>query len=113
MSLPDFSTSSALSVLELRIRIGDRVRVERRRLKLSQVKFATECQIPIRTYKRFEQGKCDSLEAFLRVVMVFQRTAAIELLFPPKPPATSDTKSLFSVLERLMGRAQELRREES
>ena len=108
MSLRDFSAGNALSVPELRSRIADRVRLERRRLKLSQLKFAEQCQIPLRTYKRFEQGKCDSLEAFLRIVAAFQRTVAIELLFPPKPVAVADLRSPTAALERLMTRAQQL-----
>lgn len=106
MSLRDFSGAGALSVPELRLRIADRVRQERRRLKLSQLKFAEQCQIPLRTYKRFEQGKCDSLEAFLRIVAVFQRTVAIELLFPPKPVGIADLRSPTAALGRLMTRAQ-------
>jgi len=80
---------------ELRARIADRVRIERRRLKLSQANFARECQIPLRTYKRFGRGQCDSLEAFLRVVKTFELTAAIELLFPPKASTLPDAKSLI------------------
>lgn len=106
MSIPDFSSVKVASALELRLLIADRVRLERRRLKLSQLKFAQQCQIPLRTYKRFEQGQCDSLEAFLRIVTVFERTVAIELLFPPKPVIFSDTRSPAAALERLMTRAQ-------
>lgn len=103
MSLPDFSTAQKLSIDEVRIRISDRIRLERRRLNLSQAKFAARCEIPLRTYKRFEQGKCDSLEAFLRIVAAFERTVAIELLFPPKP-VTTDIRSPAAILERLIGR---------
>lgn len=106
MSLPNFSSARSASAPELRSLIADRVRLERRRLKLSQLKFAEQCQIPLRTYKRFEQGQCDSLEAFLRIVSVFERTVAIELLFPPKPVSIIDTRSPAAALERLMIRAQ-------
>lgn len=107
MSLPDFSSAQNLSTTELRLRIADRVRLERRRLKLSQVKFAEKCSIPLRTYKRFEQGRCDSLEAFLRIVAAFERTVAIELLFPPKPISAPDMRSPTAVLERMLARAQQ------
>jgi len=108
MSLPNFSNAKEASAPELRQRIADRVRLERRRLKLSQLKFAEQCQIPLRTYKRFEQGQCDSLEAFLRIVTIFERTVAIELLFPPKPVTLTDIRSPAAALERLMTRAQHL-----
>lgn len=106
MSLPDFSNASGLSAPELRSRIADRVRLERRKLKLSQYNFADQCRIPLRTYKRFEQGQCDSLEAFLRIVRAFERIAAVELLFPPKPISIADVRSPTAALERLMSRAQ-------
>lgn len=106
MSIPSFSNAGGLSVSELRYRIADRIRLERRRLKLSQVKFAEQCQISLRTYKRFERGQCDSLEAFLRIVTVFERTVAIELLFPPKPIPVNNAKSATAALERLITRAQ-------
>ena len=106
MSLPDFSTAQTLSTAEVRVRISDRVRLERRRLKLSQVQFAAQCGIPLRTYKRFEQGRCDSLEAFLRIVAAFERTVAIELLFPPKPVA-AEIRSPGAVLERLLARTSQ------
>ena len=108
MSLPDFSSGSALSAPELRSRIADRVRLERRRLKLSQLQFAEQCQIPLRTYKRFEQGQCDSLEAFLRIILAFERTVAIELLFPPKSVVVMDARSPAAALERLITRARQL-----
>ncbi len=107
MSLPDFSNANGLSALELRFRIADRVRLERRKLRLSQHKFADQCHIPLRTYKRFEQGQCDSLEVFLRIVRAFERIAAVELLFPPKPISISDVRSPTAALERLLSRAQE------
>ncbi len=105
--MPDFSNCKDFGAPELRARIADRVRIERRRLGLSQAEFARECRIPLRTYKRFEQGQCDSLEAFLRIVKIFERTAAIELLFPPKASTLPDAKSLISVFERLVGRVHQ------
>lgn len=107
MSLPNFFESNGLSTAELHSRISDRVRLERRRLKLSQRKFAEQCGIPLRTYKRFEQGQCDSLEAFLRIVSAFERTVAIELLFPPAQVPAIETRSTAAALRRLLSRAQQ------
>ena len=101
MSLPGFHQLSACSATELKTHIADRIRLERRRLSLSQEAFAAKCGIPLRTYKRLEQGQCDSLEVFLQVVIVFERIVAIELLFPPRqPPETA--------LDRIRRRASQI-----
>ena len=106
MALPDFTSANGLSAPDLRVQIADRVRLERRKLRLSQRKFADQCRIPLRTYKRFEQGSCDSLEAFLRIVCVFERIAALELLFPPKAFAIAENRSPTAALDRLLKRAE-------
>lgn len=100
MSLPKFDELGPCSASELKMHIADRVRFERRRLLMSQEAFAMQCEIPLRTYKRFEQGQCDSLEAFLRLVIKFERTIAIELLFPPRALKPQET-----ILERMKRRA--------
>lgn len=106
MSLPGFHELVSSSAPELRTRIADRVRLERRRLDLSQKEFAGRCGIALRTYKRLEQGDCDSLDAFLRIVICFERSVAIELLFPPKPVAAAEARSAPAILERIRGRIQ-------
>lgn len=93
------------SASELRARIADRIRFERRRLGRTQEEFADWCGIPLRTYKRVELGKCDSLEAFLRIVICFERSSGLELLFPPKPIVIED-RSAPAMLERLKKRIQ-------
>jgi transcriptional regulator with XRE-family HTH domain len=68
---------------------------------MSQQVFAMKCGIPLRTYKRLEQGQCDSLQVFLQVVIAFDRTIALELLFPPQQmPETA--------LDRIRRRANEV-----
>ena len=84
MPIPDFLGTNSLSVDELRLLLSDRIRLERRRTEESQREFAERCGIPLRTYKRFEQGKCDSLDVFFRIVIAFDRVKAFELMFPPK-----------------------------
>jgi DNA-binding transcriptional regulator YiaG len=78
LALPIFYEASLLSVLELRAHIADCVRLERRKVKLTQKEFAENCGIPIRMFKRFEQGQYDSLKAFLRMVMMFERIVGLE-----------------------------------
>ncbi|KIF83049.1 helix-turn-helix domain-containing protein [Noviherbaspirillum autotrophicum] len=104
MALPGFHEVISDSAGELRRRIADRVRVERRRLELSQKEFADRCGIPLRTFKRFEQGQCDSLEVFLNIVVRFERVVALELLFPPKPAVVVQRRTLITALERMKQR---------
>lgn len=104
MPLPGFHELTSASASELRLRIADGVRYERRKTGLSQQAFAEKCGIPLRTFKRFEQGECDSLEVFLRIVILFERVVALELTFPPKRPLVSEVRSPAAALERLKNR---------
>jgi transcriptional regulator with XRE-family HTH domain len=70
----------------------------------SQKAFAEKCGIPLRTFKRFEQGECDSLEIFLRIVIIFERVVGLELLFPPKQAVVTEVRSPTIALERLKNR---------
>jgi transcriptional regulator with XRE-family HTH domain len=109
LGLPGFHESGLLAAPELRALISNRIRIERRKARLSQRQFADKCGIPLRTFKRFEAGQCDSLEAFLRIVICFERTVALELLFPPKPAAIVEPRSAGAVLERIKARIQSQR----
>lgn len=80
----EFKVSKDLPISTVFIRITGRVRAERQKLGLSQKEFSSRCGIPLRTYKRFELGQCDSLEVFLRIIKEFDRLTAVELLFPPQ-----------------------------
>jgi len=104
MSLPGFDQDFGLNFGTLRVRIGDRVRLERRRKRLTQKEFADTCGIALRTYKRFESGKCDSFDAFLAVVIAFERVVALELLFPPKDAVELRPRSPGAALEQLRNR---------
>lgn len=99
MSLPQFRNAENFSALELTVLLIDRVRSERRKLNLSQAKFAKKCGIPLRTYKRFELGQSNSLESFMRIVIVFERVVALDLLFPPAP-VTVKIRTPVAALER-------------
>ncbi|MES2040386.1 MAG: helix-turn-helix transcriptional regulator [Pseudomonadota bacterium] len=101
MSLPSFDKTSSVSAISLCTRIADRIRLERRRQNLTQSAFAEACQIPLRTYKRFELGKCDSLEVFIRIIIQFDRISALELLFPPKEVEVN-SRSPAATLDRLL-----------
>lgn len=106
MPVPGFQEISSNSAAELRLRLADRVRLERRRAGLTQKAFAEQCGIPLRTFKRFELGECDSLEAFLRIVVAFERAVALELLFPPKVSVIATVRSPTRAIEKLRARLQ-------
>lgn len=96
----DFRFGDGVSFEDLASRLVDRVRFERKRLQLSQSEFAMRCNIPLRTYKRFELGQCDSLLVFIRIVVEFERTTAFELLFPPRPVDSRDPLAKLGQLIR-------------
>lgn len=107
LPLPLFRESTHSPVELLRKQLSDRVRLERRQLGLSQKDFADKCGIPLRTYKRFEKGDCDSLDAFLRIVKAFERVITLDLLFPGKPVVLTEVRSPTAALARLMNRVAE------
>lgn len=90
----------------VRGRLADLVRLERKKLSLSQRKFAEYCDIPLRTYKRFELNECDSIAIFIRIILTFEsisgskRLSAFSLLFPPPLP-TAQPRTPIAALERL------------
>ena len=85
--------------------IADRVRRGRSEMKYSQHGFAELCGVPLRTYKRFELGQCDSLNVFIRIVVAFDRVAALNLLFPPQRTEIN-TVSAPAALARLRRRLE-------
>lgn len=103
MSLPSFDRVDGLSARQLRTRIVDRVRFERRQLELNQEEFAHMCGIPLRTYKRFELDQCDSLGVFIKLVMAFERATGIEVLFPARLPKVR-LRTPIAALKRMQER---------
>jgi transcriptional regulator with XRE-family HTH domain len=82
MPLPSFEQANKLSVQDVQRLLSDRVRLERRRLGLSQVVFAAQCGIALRTFKRLELGECDSIGALIRVSQFLGRAPGFSSLFP-------------------------------
>lgn len=76
---------SSVEVLNL---LRDRVRMERKKLSHSQAEFAALCGVPLRTFKRFELGGCDSIEVLIRITQGFRRGAGFDSLFPATLPST-------------------------
>ncbi|MFC0351864.1 helix-turn-helix domain-containing protein [Undibacterium danionis] len=107
MPLPSFDQANKLSVQAVQKLISDRVRLERRRLGLTQVVFAAQCGIPLRTYKRLELGECDSLAALIRVSQFLGRAPGFSSLFPEllPPPLGRLDIALQSIRAKLDARA--------
>lgn len=108
MSIPSFENARNSTAEEICARIADRVRAERRNLRLSQQEFAIQCKVPLRTYKRFELGECDSLATFIKIVGAFDRIVALELLFPPKQ-VDPVPRNALALLNRLVQRLDDER----
>jgi len=109
MPIPDFGQANFLSSNEVFDLLCTRLRAERAKLQLSQREFAEKAGVPLRTYKRFELGECDSLGVFIRISQAFGRAPGFETLFPP---ARLDAKprGLEAAVENLL-RTAELRKE--
>lgn len=59
-----------------------KVRMHRRDAGISQVEFAKQAGIPVRTYKRFESHGKANLETFIEVLRAMERTHYLFMLFP-------------------------------
>jgi transcriptional regulator with XRE-family HTH domain len=80
-------------------KIGDYVRLARRVRGRTQAEFASECNLSLRTFKRFEAGKSDSLVALVKIVLVLERISALGLLFPDPDPKTAKPRDAVAALE--------------
>ena len=84
MPIPSFEHVNTLSSADVLSLLRDRVRYERGRLGMSQPQFATHCGIPLRTFKRFELGGCDSVRVLIQIAQGFGRGSGFDMLFPPQ-----------------------------
>lgn len=108
MPIPDFGRANTLSSSEVSDLLCTRLRAERKKLHLSQQEFAEKAGVPLRTYKRFELGECDSLDVFIRISQAFGRAPGFETLFPA-PQLEVKPRGLEAALENLM-RGVEMRK---
>lgn len=100
MAIPDFGSAGALDVQDLIILLRDRVRFERRRQKLSQVEFAKICDIPLRTFKRYERIGTGSIEILVKIAKGFGRAPGFDSIFPPQPLRVQ-SRAIDAALARL------------
>jgi hypothetical protein len=85
MPIPSFEKANTLPSTDVLRLLRDRVRFERRRLGYSQTQFAVLCGVPLRTFKRFELGGCDSIEVLIKITQGFGRGPGFDMLFPAQP----------------------------
>lgn len=100
MPIPSFSDADARTSSEVFHLLCDRIRYERTRKGLSQVKFAGLCGIPVRTYKRFELYQCDSIDVLIRIAQGFGRASGLETLFPAQPLGLRGMDALLDGLKK-------------
>ena len=81
------------------VKIGDYVRSARRGSGHTQAAFASRCDISLRTFKRFEAGKSDSLVVLVKIVLVLERIYALGLLFPDPTFKTAKPRDAVIALE--------------
>jgi len=86
---------------EQRKLLSIRLRYARTQLQLTQADFAEQCGISIPTYKRFELGSCDSLAVLLKIMAMFNRTYALDLVFPGEMNAPSRPHTLMATYDQL------------
>ena len=102
MPIPKFEThGAALPLDEQRQLLSARLRFARTQLDLTQAEFAAQCGISVPTYKRFELGTCDSLGVLLKIVAMFNRTYALDLLFPGEAANLPQPRTLLGAYDRL------------
>ena len=70
------------SISEVCKYLATKVRKHRLDTKISQVEFAKQAGIPLRTYKRFESHGRANLETFVEVLRALDRTHYLLMLFP-------------------------------
>jgi transcriptional regulator with XRE-family HTH domain len=106
MPMPNFEQANGLAYEDVLRLLRDRVRFERGRLGFSQADFAVWCGVPLRTYKRFELGECDSLGVLIRIAQGFGRAPGFDMLFPPQPVVMAPRRldaALLSIRKKLDG----------
>ena len=62
--------------------IATRIRQHRLRLHLTQEQAAAQCQLPLRTYRRFEASGHGNVVTLFAIAAAMDRTQAVENIFP-------------------------------
>jgi DNA-binding XRE family transcriptional regulator len=105
MALANFTQAD--STEETLKKIGDYVRSSRRSQGKTQTEFAEMCKVSLRTFKRFEAGKSDSLTLLVKIAGALERISALSLLFPdpaPKVAKSRDAVTAFAEVRAKIGK---------
>jgi predicted transcriptional regulator len=89
----------------VRGRLADDVRKRRHTVGLSQEAFAKACNVPVRTFKRFEAGSCDSMMVLLKILKAFGRFDGLELLFEEEMPRL-EARTLLAIEAQLQAKVK-------
>lgn len=100
-----FRDAKELSPRTVRGRLADDVRMRRHAVGLSQAAFAKACDVPLRTFKRFEAGGCDSILVLIKILQVFGRFDGFDLLFEEAKPQM-EARTLLAVEAKLQAKVQ-------
>lgn len=84
------------SNIECKDYLGSKIRSERQKRKLSQKEFAELADIPLRTYKRFEQNCDGSFDNFINILRAFDKVRFFESIFP-----ATNLKNRVTVIDRI------------
>lgn len=104
-----FRDAKELPPRTVRGRLADDVRMRRHAVGLSQAAFAKACNVPLRTFKRFEAGNCDSILVLIKILQVFGRFDGFDLLFEEEKPLM-EARTLLAVEAKLQARVRESQR---
>ena len=78
MDLNSFKNKSNIELMDY---LSAKIRGERRKRKLSQVEFARLANIPVRTFKRFEQDCNGSVDNLINVLRAFDKVNFLQSIF--------------------------------
>lgn len=98
-----FRDAKELPPRTVRGRLADDVRKKRNEVGLSQAAFASACNVPLRTFKRFEAGNCDSMLVLIKILQAFGRFDGFDLLFEEARPVM-EARTLLAVEARLQAK---------
>ncbi len=105
MAVHRFRDAKELPPRTVRGRLADDVRKRRHAVGLSQAAFATACNVPLRTFKRFEAGNCDSMLVLIKILQVFGRFDGFDLLFEEVTPPM-EARTLLAVEAKLQAKVR-------
>ena len=72
-----------MSLTELQLHLASRIKHERISMKLTQKELATKADIPLSTYRRFEQKGEGSIKDFIKILVALNRVDELNTFLSP------------------------------